>query len=69
MIVATFGPEGPQKCSGLDVLRYDADSYTMSLGRASVWLRARKKYIKPPFGTTQQFLYCYCVLEPGIATE
>ena len=26
VIVGTFGPEGPEKCSGLDVVRYDADS-------------------------------------------
>ena len=26
VIVSTFGPEGPQKCSGLEVIRYDADS-------------------------------------------
>ena len=26
VIVATFGPEGPQKCSGLEVIRYDSDS-------------------------------------------
>jgi 2-polyprenyl-3-methyl-5-hydroxy-6-metoxy-1,4-benzoquinol methylase len=26
VIVSTFGPEGPQKCSGLEVMRYDADS-------------------------------------------
>ncbi len=26
VIVATFGPDGPQKCSGLDVVRYDPDS-------------------------------------------
>ena len=25
VIVSTFGPEGPTKCSGLDVLRYDAE--------------------------------------------
>jgi len=24
VIVSTFGPEGPTKCSGLDVVRYDA---------------------------------------------
>jgi FtsP/CotA-like multicopper oxidase with cupredoxin domain len=24
LIVGTFGPEGPTKCSGLDVARYDA---------------------------------------------
>jgi 2-polyprenyl-3-methyl-5-hydroxy-6-metoxy-1,4-benzoquinol methylase len=25
VIVSTFGPEGPTKCSGLDVFRYDAE--------------------------------------------
>lgn len=25
VIVATFGPDGPDKCSGLDVVRYDAE--------------------------------------------
>ena len=33
MIVSTFGPEGPTKCSGLDVVRYDAESFTTSLAR------------------------------------
>jgi SAM-dependent methyltransferase len=32
VIVSTFGPEGPTKCSGLEVMRYDANSlHTMSL--------------------------------------
>jgi hypothetical protein len=26
VMVSTFGPEGPTKCSGLDVVRYDAES-------------------------------------------
>lgn len=26
VIVSTFGPEGPTKCGGLDVVRYDAES-------------------------------------------
>jgi hypothetical protein len=26
VIVSTFGPEGPSKCSGLDVVRYEAES-------------------------------------------
>lgn len=36
VVVGTFGPDGPTKCSGLDVLRYDADSLHASSGRASV---------------------------------
>ena len=26
IIMSTFGPEGPEKCSGLDVVRYDAEN-------------------------------------------
>jgi hypothetical protein len=32
VIVSTFGPEGPTKCSGLDVARYDADSLHEQFG-------------------------------------
>ena len=32
VIVNTFGPEGPTKCSGLDVVRYDADSLHKEFG-------------------------------------
>jgi len=39
VIVSTFGPEGPMKCSGLDVVRYDVDSLHDQFGRASAWLK------------------------------
>src|ERR1017187_7572223 len=32
VIVSTFGPEGPTKCSGLDVVRYDAKSLHRDFG-------------------------------------
>jgi 2-polyprenyl-3-methyl-5-hydroxy-6-metoxy-1,4-benzoquinol methylase len=32
VIVSTFGPEGPTKCSGLDVVRYDAESLHKEFG-------------------------------------
>jgi SAM-dependent methyltransferase len=33
VIIGTFGPEGPTKCSGLDVMRYDAESLHDEFGR------------------------------------
>ncbi len=63
VIVSTFGPEGPQKCSGLDVVRYDAGSLHDQFGRRFRLLESHKELHRTPFGTTQQFLYCYCVLE------
>ncbi len=63
VIVSTFGPEGPTKCSGLDVVRYDADSLHDEFGARFRLLESSKEMHQTPFGTTQQFLYCYCRME------
>lgn len=63
VIVSTFGPDGPQKCSGLDVVRYDAENLHNEFGRRFRLVESSKELHHTPFGTTQQFLYCYCVLE------
>jgi 2-polyprenyl-3-methyl-5-hydroxy-6-metoxy-1,4-benzoquinol methylase len=62
VIVSTFGPEGPEKCSGLDVMRYDADSLHEEFGSRFRLIESSKELHKTPFGTTQQFLYCHCTL-------
>jgi 2-polyprenyl-3-methyl-5-hydroxy-6-metoxy-1,4-benzoquinol methylase len=63
VIVSTFGPEGPTKCSGLDVVRYDADSLHNEFGVRFRLVESSKELHQTPFGTTQQFLYCYCRVE------
>ena len=63
VIVSTFGPEGPTKCSGLDVVRYDAESLHNQFGVKFRLLESSKELHATPFGTTQQFLYCLCRLE------
>ena len=63
VIVSTFGPEGPTKCSGLDVMRYDADALHDEFGARFRLVESSKELHHTPFGTTQQFLYCYCRLE------
>ncbi len=63
VIVATFGPEGPQKCSGLDVMRYDADALHDEFGTAFQLVESTTELHATPFGTTQQFVYCLCKLE------
>jgi len=62
VIVSTFGPEGPLKCSGLEVARYDAESLHHEFGRRFSLIQSSKELHQTPFGTTQQFLYCYCRL-------
>jgi SAM-dependent methyltransferase len=63
VIVSTFGPEGPMKCSGLDVVRYDAQSLHREFGVHFHLLGSSNEMHCTPFGTVQQFLYCYCRVE------
>ena len=63
VIVSTFGPGGPTKCSGLDVVRYDADSLHDEFGARFRLVESSMEVHQTPFGTTQQFLYCYCRME------
>lgn len=63
VIVSTFGPGGPTKCSGLDVVRYDADSLHREFGVHFRLVESLKELHQTPFGTIQQFLYCHCKIE------
>ena len=63
VIVSTFGPEGPTKCSGLEVMRYDAESLHGEFGARFRLVQSSKELHQTPIGTAQQFLYCYCRLE------
>lgn len=63
VIVSTFGPEGPTKCSGLDVVRYDAEALHKEFGVRFQLLESSTELHETPFGTTQQFLYCFCRIE------
>lgn len=60
VIVATFGPEGPEKCSGLPVARYSADGLHDAFGAAFRLLEHREEHHHTPFGTEQEFVYCLC---------
>ncbi|MFQ5546792.1 MAG: class I SAM-dependent methyltransferase [Woeseia sp.] len=57
IVLATFGPEGPTRCSGLEVQRYSAEQVGALLG-PDYQLRAHEvEDHHTPMGTTQQFLY------------
>lgn len=63
VIVGTFGPDGPSKCSGLDVVRYDSDSLHDQFGARFRLLDSSKELHETPFDTVQQFVYCLCRVE------
>ncbi|HEV2351874.1 MAG TPA: class I SAM-dependent methyltransferase [Terriglobia bacterium] len=60
IIVSVFGPEGPTKCSGLEAIRYDAESLHGEFGSRFRLVETCKELHCTPLGATQQFLYCYC---------
>jgi SAM-dependent methyltransferase len=60
VIVATFGPEGPVKCSGLDVKRYEARALHDEFGADFRLVRHLTEIHRTPRGAAQQFTYCYC---------
>jgi ubiquinone/menaquinone biosynthesis C-methylase UbiE len=60
VIVATFGPQGPEACSGLEVVRYDADGLHDQFGARFQLLEHLTEVHETPWGASQQFLYCFC---------
>ena len=60
VIVATFGPDGPSRCSGLDVVRYAPDTLRGEFGARFRLLHHLTAIHRTPGGTEQQFTYCYC---------
>ena len=57
VILATFGPQGPTRCSGLDVRRYSEDLLSDELGPGFSLSDSCLELHTTPGGTTQQFLY------------
>jgi 2-polyprenyl-3-methyl-5-hydroxy-6-metoxy-1,4-benzoquinol methylase len=58
LIVATFGPEGPTRCSGLDTARYDAAALEGEFGSQFHLADSQIEWHTTPAGGKQQFLYC-----------
>src|SRR5260370_38290571 len=54
VIVSAFGPEGPTKCSGLEVVRYDAESLHREFGVRFRLVGSYKERHQTPFGTKNQ---------------
>jgi SAM-dependent methyltransferase len=63
VVAATFGPEGPEKCSGLPVVRYDADRLHDEFGGAFRLIDSASELHRTPAGATQQFTWCFCRVE------
>jgi SAM-dependent methyltransferase len=58
LIVGTFAPEAPAKCSGLPVQRYSPEQLENTLGGEFELKRHHKELHITPGGVEQMFLYC-----------
>jgi SAM-dependent methyltransferase len=56
LLIATFGPQGPEQCSGLPTRRYDAKTLASALGSAFTEVSSGLGTHRTPSGGTQQFL-------------
>ena len=58
VIMATFGPSGPERCSGLPTQRYDAAALAAELGAGFALVQSALLIHRTPADVHQQFLYC-----------
>jgi SAM-dependent methyltransferase len=56
-IIATFALDGPEKCSGLPVMRYDAARLGQTLGPGFKLLQSQGNDHATPWGSHQQFQF------------
>ena len=59
LIIGTFAPEAPPKCSGLPVQRYSQDQLRNTLGGEFELVRHQKEQHITPSGVEQMYLYCH----------
>jgi 2-polyprenyl-3-methyl-5-hydroxy-6-metoxy-1,4-benzoquinol methylase len=57
VIIGTFAPEGPERCSGLPVVRHDAQTLGKLLGPSFELVESKHHDHQTPAGTIQQFQF------------
>jgi 2-polyprenyl-3-methyl-5-hydroxy-6-metoxy-1,4-benzoquinol methylase len=57
LIIGTFALDGPEKCSGLLVERYDSTKLAVTLGQAFLLRHQEQETHLTPWGKPQQFTY------------
>src|SRR4029077_14560440 len=58
VVIGTFSMTGPAKCSGLDVVRYDAESLSRELGEAFAFTARSEVTHVTPAWREKTFLFC-----------
>jgi trans-aconitate methyltransferase len=64
-IIASFAPDGPERCSGLPVQRYSPDTLAAELGPAFQLIDRRDEEHMTPASKVQRFQYSVFRFQPG----
>jgi len=59
LVVSTFGPNGPPKCSGLEVLHFSPESLHAEFGDEFKLIECAVEMHKTPWNTEQEFVHCH----------
>ncbi|NNF40327.1 MAG: class I SAM-dependent methyltransferase [Woeseiaceae bacterium] len=59
LVLATFGPDGPMRCSGLDICRYGIEALLELFGAHFTLQHHELEAHQTPAGSSQQFLYSW----------
>jgi hypothetical protein len=57
VVIGTFAPDGPERCSGLPIVRHDAISLSKILGGEFVLMDTRRHDHVTPWGAVQRFQF------------
>lgn len=68
VVIATFAPDGPEKCSGLAVQHLSPEGIHAELGAAFELLAGTSEVHETPWGSEQSFSYCFARLRASDAS-
>lgn len=57
VLIGTFGPDGPERCSGLEVVRYSVEQLSAQFGAGFEEVDRQTEIHVTPLGRKQQFVY------------
>ena len=57
VIIGTFAPDGPERCSGLPIVRHDAATLAKTLGSGFLLIDTRRHEHATPWGAIQRFQF------------
>jgi trans-aconitate methyltransferase len=57
VIIGTFAPDGPERCSGLPIVRHDSTTLAAILGSDFALIDARRHNHTTPWGAVQRFQF------------